>query len=319
MPLDRKIEEIADCAGIAEGLAALEPHPVEDFREHLLGLRIEGEDDVFVVLGEPHAEELLELAGIVVRELDSDVHPSRQAGVHTDEIAHFLCVTGHYAHELALAILQQGHERVHGVAAIALGAVSIMSVQGVSLIDKEHAAHRLVHIFLHVLLRIAQVASDEILAGYLHELAGGQGTYGIKHFAEFAGEGSLTGARVACEEEMVGDELVLHALLLLGFDVADYGLYFLLHALKAHIIIQLRENLILALGDETLGCVYVLGLDGLAAAGHGLDIDALGHHLREMAIGVAQTRLAHIPGEMGVQFLRKVLRDAGTVFFFQKL
>ena len=118
---------------------------------------------------------------------------------------------------------------------------------------------------------------------------------------------------------MVLEEFLLHAFFLLGLHVADDGSDFVLHALQAHIFVQLGKNLFLILGNEAFRGVDVLGFHRLASAVGGFHVDGLCHLLCQVTVGVAEVCLAHIPGEVGLELGCQVVGDVGHVFVLQEL
>ena len=115
---------------------------------------------------------------------------------------------------------------------------------------------------------------------------------------------------------MVLEQFLLNAILLALLHVLHYGADLVLHALKADVVVEFREYLVFGLGNEALGSVDILGLDGFAAAEFGFYVDVFRHLFGKMAVCVAKIGLAHIPGEVGVQLGRKVAGDFRVVFFF---
>ena len=163
-------------------------------------------------------------------------------------------------------VFQQVQERIHGIHA-ETPLFPAAAIEGVSLVDEQHTAHGLVHVILHVGLRVAHILADKVLAGNFHELARRQRTDGVEYLPELAGKGGFSGAGIAGKEVMILQELFLHPALFLGLDVAHNRANLILHALQADIIVQLRENFLLTLGDEAFIGVDILFLDGLAASG----------------------------------------------------
>ena len=298
MPFNGFVEQIPHVTGIAEGVRPLEIHALEHLGGHFVCLGVQGEVGLFVVVYQEHAEQLFQFLGVVVREFDGHVAAGRDARVHAHELRHLLGIAGHDAHKLPFAVLQQVQERIHGIHAKA-AVFSAAALEGIGLVNEQYAAHGLVHVILHIGLRVSHILADEILAGNFHELPRGQRTNGVEHLSELAGEGGFAGAGIAGKEVVVLQELFLQPLLLLFLDVAHNGADLVLHALQADIPVQLRENFFFALGNEAFIGVDILFLNDFAATGGRIYEEPLRHHFRQVPVAVAHLLLAHEPGKMG--------------------
>ena len=140
-------------------------------REQFVG-RIVGEIDV---VGDARAEPR------VARE--EGVHPVLVAGEDYDQVV-----------ALVLHDLEQYLDRLGAVVAFVLGAVQV-----VGLVDEEHAAHRAFEDFFGLGRGVADVLSDQVVAGGHDHVSLAHVTQAVQDFGHARGDGRLARARPSGE------------------------------------------------------------------------------------------------------------------------
>ena len=147
--------------------------------------------------------------------------------------------------------------------------------------------------------RVAHILGYEILACDLHEVAAGQHLEAVEDFGEKAGDGGLSGARIAEEHEVRLElDLGVGVFALLPLYLVDYRADFVLDLLKAHEGVELCEYLLLGeFLERFVGYVGFFERPVLAAAFDFVEGVGFGEPACELAVlsglSVAEFLLEH--------------------------
>ena len=191
---DGLLEEVAHEAGVAE--SAIARLGLDHDAQRLASGLVEV---VAQVAAHPF-EDLDELVGGVVGEVDEPREAALQSGVGVDERLHLRRVAGGDQGEVVavvLHVLDDGVDRLP--AEVLLAAAS----EGVGLVDQQRPAERRLEHGSRLRRRLADVAGDEVGSIGLHEVALGHQAEAAQDLAEQPGHRRLAGARVAGEDEVV--------------------------------------------------------------------------------------------------------------------
>ena len=258
--------------GVAEVLRAALVHLLEELADMRLGVGIEA----VVLLLEFLAEDMGELLGGVVGELQPFVEAGGDAGVGIEEVEHLLGIACDDTDELAAQLLDGLQQRVDSLAPVV---ATLARGEGVGLVDEEHAAHGRIDHLARLRCRAADVLRHQVLARDLDELSARQDAEAAEHIGKDAGHGGLARAGVAEEDILVLEGrqrlgvVFLKAVLL---DILDDAKHLALHVVDTHECIKTTQDLVGCLLNEDVAR------------------DILGLYLTSMA--VLQTTLVDIVG-----------------------
>ena len=255
-------KQVADAPGITEAVV-----------RRLLGDIVP--DQGAGVLGQPvaplfalHVEDLHHFVGGIILKQQKSVEPGLQARVGMDELAHQVRIPRHDHHQVVPVVL---HGLEDGVDGLLSEVVFGLAVEGIGLVDKEHAAHSLFNDLLGFQRRLAHIARHQAAAVYLHQLAPGQNIQAPIDAGHHPGHHGLAGAGIAGEHQVQGHvrggQAVLPPQLVYGGHV-DQVMDLLLDGLQTDVAVQLRQQVLhVLLGQRLRGLRLLLRAAGLLVRG----------------------------------------------------
>ena len=119
-----------------------------------------------------------------------------------DKSLHPVRVTGHDDDQVLSVVLHVFQQHLDGLMSEVVGAVR--AGQGVGLIDKQHAAHRLLYRLLGLQGSLAHKTGHQSGPVHLHQLTGGQHPYRLVYLGQQPGYRGLASPRISHEYQVEG-------------------------------------------------------------------------------------------------------------------
>ena len=172
-------------------------------RDHLLSQFLTlFREDVFLVLGEDK-HNLEQLVWRVVFNIKEIVETATEARIDAEEILHLHPIAGSDDNKLAAVILHPLHQFLQSLCALIVTfSCCTQWCQGISLIHKKDAPHRLVAQTVDDLGSLSLVGADHLRTVYLHYMSTIEITYRSQYLAQFSGDGRLSRSRITRQDDV---------------------------------------------------------------------------------------------------------------------
>ena len=256
------LEDVPHATGVAEGfrvavfLSDVVPHQLLHAVRQLIAA-------LFAL----HLEDIQHLVGGVVLEEQKAVEAGFQSGIGVDEPIHQIGVARYDDHQIVPVIL---HGLEDGVDGLLTEVVLALTVEGIGLVDEQHAAQRLLDDLLGLDGGLAHIPGHQTAAVHLYQLALGEDVQTPVDPGHHPGHHGLAGAGVAGEHHVQGHirggQVVLAAKLVDGGHVDEVA-DLLLDGGKADVAVQLRLQVLHVLLGQGLHHLRFLSLGGRLTAG----------------------------------------------------
>ena len=123
--------------------------------------------------------------------------PTLQAWVGIDEVVHLIRVACHNTDELSTIVFQTLQQ---GINSLGAKGIAIVRLQGISLIDKQHATDSLIHQLIRLDGRLSGIACHQFSTVGLHQLSTGYNTECLEDIGHNSGHSGLTCTRITRED-----------------------------------------------------------------------------------------------------------------------
>ena len=194
--LDRLVEDTASLAGVAEILVATQVQLFElavyglfclfVYREALFRCKIQ--------------ENLCQLVGCIVVEMDGLRETTLQAGIGVDEVVHLVGIASNNTDELTAVVLQSLQQ---GVNSLSAEDVAIVGTKGVGLINEQDATQSRIYELIGLYSRLTTIAGNKFRAVGLHQLTTADDAKCLEDISHDTGNRRLTRTRIAGKDIML--------------------------------------------------------------------------------------------------------------------
>ena len=253
------LEDVPHTAGITKAVAggALLGNIVPHQRLGLLRQHI--------ALAAAHFKNGHHLVHRVVGEEQKPVEPALKAGVGVNKLLHQVGVARHDHHQIVPMVL---HGLQHGIDGLLSEIIFRFAIEGVCLVDKQHAAHGLFDGLLGLESRLAHIAGHKAAAVHLHQLSLAENAQTAVNAGHHAGHHGLSRAGITGEHHMerhVGSGQVMLPAQFVDLHHVNEAANLVFHHVKTDIGIQLCQKIFHLFRRRQL----LLWLALLLTGGHG--------------------------------------------------
>ena len=185
-------------------------------------------------------EDFRQLVWSIIIKMDGLCETALQSRVAINEVVHLVGIAGNDTDELAAIIFQTLQQRIDS---FSTKRVLITRLQGIGLVDKQHATHRRVYQLIGLDSCLAGIACHQFSTISLYQLTTRKDTQRAEYISHNTGNGSLTRSRITREDVVLTLECIGFATTNLKIEEGGKVRDFLLDSCQPDHAVQLGQTL----------------------------------------------------------------------------